>query len=244
MNGILNIKLAGNECRCFLNSGTFCEDAIFSLYHKHQYAEIHVVLDGEMVFHVDKEIIYTKGASAVLIPAFTYHYVETVSESVCHSAFQIDFPQKTAALKEFPMQIIDGFFSQLRHTNETQNHALLSPYISLLCTTLFDDTCESIVENFDYAFIINEFFAKRYNENISVETLAKDLKLSKKHTQRLVIKHTGKTFGQNLFDLRMKIADYLIENTDMNLTEIAEYVGYGSYAGFFKARKKKMTDEE
>lgn len=243
MNGIINIKLANEECRCFLTCGTSSQSTVFSLYHKHNYAEIHIISKGEMQFYIDKQVICAKSGSAVLIPPCAYHYVKTVSESVSHSAFQIECSAFAPAHKVFPLQIIDGFFLELKSSLETENFARLSPYISLICTSLFDNKSENTAQNRDYAFIINEFFSSRYSENITVEELARELCLSEKQTQRLVTKHTGKTFGQNLLDQRMKIADYLIENTDMMLNEVARYVGYSSYAGFFKARKKRSEKE-
>lgn len=37
--------------------------------------------------------------------------------------------------------------------------------------------------------------------------------------------------------MRMTVAEYLQKNTDMNMKEIAEYVGYSTYSGFLNARK-------
>ena len=37
---------------------------------------------------------------------------------------------------------------------------------------------------------------------------------------------------------RVMIAKQLLRSSDMSLSEIAEYVGYRSYAGFWKAMKK------
>ena len=43
---------------------------------------------------------------------------------------------------------------------------------------------------------------------------------------------------------RMKIAHILLESTEMTLKEISEYVGYGSYSGFYKAFRKTEENKE
>ncbi len=121
---------------------------------------------------------------------------------------------------------------------------MLSSYISLICSNVIDNLCESVAENTDYAYAINEFFGRFYNMKVTVTDLASYLGLSEKQTTRLVKKHTGKTFLQNLLEARMLTADYLSKNTDMPMTEIARYVGYNSYGGFFKAREKYISGHE
>ena len=62
--------------------------------------------------------------------------------------------------------------------------------------------------------------------------------LSERQTERLVIKHMGKSFKEALLDIRTEMAKKLMETTDMPMSEIAKSVGYKSYAGFWKAMKK------
>ena len=56
--------------------------------------------------------------------------------------------------------------------------------------------------------------------------------------ERLVIKHTGHTFREELTAHRTEMGRYLLDNSEMSPGEIARYVGYRSYAGFRKAMKK------
>ena len=91
----------------------------------------------------------------------------------------------------------------------------------------------------DEGYIICEFFSNHYNGVIKVSDLAKTLGFSEKQTERLVLKFTGRTFKQELVSRRMEMARYLEKNTNMTMTEIALYVGYNSYNGFWKAYKKR-----
>jgi AraC-like DNA-binding protein len=89
----------------------------------------------------------------------------------------------------------------------------------------------------DYAFLIYEFFSTNYSGDVKLADLADILHLSERQTERLVIEHTGKTFKEEITSMRMEMAQKLI-SAGMPLTEIAQYVGYKSYAGFYKAMKK------
>lgn len=44
--------------------------------------------------------------------------------------------------------------------------------------------------------------------------------------------------------MRMKMADQLLSHTDMSMTRVAQYVGYNTYAGFWKAYTKYKKDRK
>ena len=96
----------------------------------------------------------------------------------------------------------------------------------------------------DYTLQIREFFSLNYHRNIRLSDLAAELFLSTMQTQRVVKKYTGRTFGENLLQQRMTVAENLMQTTDMSMAEIAEYVGYNSYCGFWKAYKKFQSADK
>ncbi len=84
---------------------------------------------------------------------------------------------------------------------------------------------------------VEEFFQKRYNEEISVEDLAKELCLSIPHTHRIVKKVFAGGFKKTLVKQRIEHACMLIKQHDLTLSEIASRCGYTSYNGFLSAFK-------
>ena len=52
----------------------------------------------------------------------------------------------------------------------------------------------------------------------------------------------GRSFRGALTVTRMQVAERLINISAMPLTEVAQYVGYRSYAGFWKAYQKYKTN--
>lgn len=87
---------------------------------------------------------------------------------------------------------------------------------------------------------VEEFFQKRYNEEVSIEDLAKELCLSVPHTHRIVKKVFDEGFKKTLMKQRIEHACMLIKQHDLTLSEIAYRCGYTSYNGFLSAFKSHM----
>jgi len=87
---------------------------------------------------------------------------------------------------------------------------------------------------------VEDFFAKRYNEEVSIEDLAKDLCLSVPHTHRIVKKVFDAGFKKTLMKQRIEHACMLIKQGDLTLGDIAYSCGYTSYNGFLSAFKSYM----
>lgn len=88
--------------------------------------------------------------------------------------------------------------------------------------------------------IVEEFFQKRYNEEISIENLAKELCLSVSHTHRVVKKIFNDGFKKTLMKQRIEHACMLIKQKNLTLNEIAFLCGYTSYNGFLAAFKSHL----
>ncbi|MBQ4528223.1 MAG: AraC family transcriptional regulator [Clostridia bacterium] len=81
--------------------------------------------------------------------------------------------------------------------------------------------------------------ANVYCDNeISVDDIAKMLSLSTKQVNRIIKTHFNCTWSELLTQKRMTLARDLLENSDMTIEEISEYVGYDSTRGFYSAFTK------
>lgn len=85
--------------------------------------------------------------------------------------------------------------------------------------------------------IVEDFFQRRYNEQIGIEDLAEKLCLSVPQTHRIVKKIFGVGFKKILTKQRIDHACMLIKNKGINLEEVAYQSGYTSYNGFLSAFK-------
>jgi AraC-like DNA-binding protein len=74
----------------------------------------------------------------------------------------------------------------------------------------------------------------------SVRDLARELRLSPTHLQRLFKQETGVQIGRLLAEYRLNKATELLSGTDMEIKEIAYKVGYGHHSSFVRAFQRRF----
>ena len=248
MNKELTIRIGDNKYKVFLNSGFFTSPEQVSYYriHKHRYAEVHLICGGNATFNISDKTTDTEHSTMdgnfFLIPAGVYHNCIHKDENALRTAFQIECDITEFSACKINESIAKEFFDEITKCKKSGDFTKLSAYIVLFFSEFLSNavTVKNIT---DYGYLVNEFFFDKYSEDLRLPDLAKSLHLSERQTERIVIEHTGHTFKQELLTLRMKIANRLLKKSKLSLTEIANYVGYHSYAGFWKAMKKVKKDE-
>ncbi len=239
MHNQITLRMGDRKVNIFLQTGFYNCAKVKSPLHKHWYPEIHWILQGSAVYTIGQKRVTLKEGTIVVIPAQMYHECSAYEEGTRRMAFQADIDAGEYISHALPSrQLIPLFYDeelvrkdQLREQLRYDILALLT----MLCA-IFDKGGKTNVQPIqDAAFIIEEFFLNHYNSHVTVADLANELQLSEKQTQRLVRKHTGRTFGKELSHRRMQIAHKLLQSGQYSLTEVAEYVGFHSYSGFWKA---------
>uniref|UniRef100_UPI00405784D3 helix-turn-helix domain-containing protein n=1 Tax=Agathobacter sp. TaxID=2021311 RepID=UPI00405784D3 len=84
-----------------------------------------------------------------------------------------------------------------------------------------------------------QYFHKHYNQPICIDDFAESHHMSVSWFIRNFKAYTGVTPTQYLLSLRISNAQTLLENTDHNITEIAEIVGYDNPLYFSRLFKKQ-----
>lgn len=233
----LIIKTNSQEYKVFLQDG-FYSSYQTQTHHRHNYAEIHVVVNGSTTFQVGENKYFLKSGSLMILPNGIFHHCDNKEESTLHIAFQIDYPLKQVLIYNVNESIILSFIREIENAEYSQDFSKISSYITFICDYFLHN--EKLQPNpiTDYGFLICEFFSQHYSEKLQLCDLAKFLHLSERQTERLVKKYTGNTFRKELSATRINVAKSLMSSTKMSLTEICRYVGYESYAGFWKALNK------
>jgi len=248
MNNELTIPIGDKKYKVFLNSGFYVSPEHVSYYriHKHRYAEVHLICGGNATYNISNNendtVHSTVDGNLFLIPAGIYHNCIHKDQSASRTAFQIECDIDTFSAHKVDENIVQEFFKEIKKCGKSGDHTKLSAYIVLFFSN-FLNSAVSVRSITDYGYLVNEFFSDKYGEDLRLPDLAKSLHLSERQTERLMIEHTGHTFKQELLSLRMKIANRLLNKSEMPLSEIAQYVGYHSYAGYWKAMKKHKKDE-
>ncbi len=87
-------------------------------------------------------------------------------------------------------------------------------------------------------YIIENTLADNFDKDNPSEIIEMVLNTSKRNAARIVNNLFGENISELVLKYRMKIAKMYIENTNMNLNQISEKVGYRTYVAFFTAFKK------
>ncbi len=86
---------------------------------------------------------------------------------------------------------------------------------------------------------IDVFFFNHYTTNVQAEDLARELNVSVRHLNRILMRLYHKTFKQILIEIRMVHAMEYLKTTDLSLASICQKVGYGDVNYFSKLFKEK-----
>lgn len=162
---------------------------------------------------------------------------------------------KTTVIKSENLLYTMERIMQLQNEEKSENEYSLYALLNLFVMDIFDEI-KSILK-IDKEFLYNSGKGKKfsdYNERQRyivencladhfaaenpIQIIEETLNTSKRNAARIVYS----LFGENISDLvlkyRMKIAKMYIENSDLQLSSIAEKVGYKTYVAFFTAFKK------
>lgn len=241
MNKELIINICGQDHKVFLQAGFFPSDEISNTLHKHGHTEIHIISGKNVEFRLGEKKYLISGEKVIVVPGGLFHSISREGETL-HSAFQVDRKVKESKIHDWSKGSMYDFFKCIEECVKTGEYTQVSAYITLLCN-LFCDQKKVMSKNItDYKFLISEFFANDYDKDVHLCDLARTLNLSERQTERLVTEYTGRTFREELTYTRVSMAKLLMDYSTMPLTQVAQYVGFRSYAGFWKAMRKENSE--
>lgn len=81
-------------------------------------------------------------------------------------------------------------------------------------------------------------YIQEHFRDITLESMARYFHYNTSYLSRLILKIAGRSFVEIIADLRLKIGRELLENTELTLDQIAEFIGYRSGDYFSKVFKK------
>ena len=233
----LPFKMIERDCKAFLQDGFYASPKTDTSLHKHNYAEVHVLGEGRAEFLIDNHTVTVNGPAILTIPAPMMHCCTYQDEHLLHTAFQTDCQAEQLHTYPVEMGLVKSFMEEIQRCRFTGNYSTVALYIPLLCSHYYRESL-AVTEIKDYNFLISEFFILNYDKDVYLADLAEQLHISERHAERLVLQHTGHSFREELVAVRMRIANQLMQAENASLEQIAKYVGYRSYSGFWKAMKR------
>ena len=85
---------------------------------------------------------------------------------------------------------------------------------------------------------LDRFFYNGYMNDIKLQDLADEIKVSRRHASRLVQREFGVTYVAKLMEVRLEQAKYQLTYTDNDLNTISMNCGFSSYSYFTTCFKK------
>ena len=150
-------------------------------------------------------------------------------------------------IKRLPEGLLRSMLSEAAKMSleeDGEDHSRVALYLAFVCGHFAERAKIYPRTVRDYAFVIREYIAYNYAKNITLDTLAAELCVSKKQAERLTQRYMQKTFLEALTEARMLAAEqYLSMENPKPLSQIAPLVGYQSYSGFYKAYKRYKAEK-
>lgn len=212
--------------------------------HNHRQGELHILLSGSADYTIDSRNHAINAGDFVYIPARLYHSARSIEADTTFVTFALRGGPKQPVFSNLSKALLEGMHSACKESITTGTLQPLMPYFYILLGDVLRPSGPTIKENQDYEGMIMRYLDTHYSRDTTLASLAQYVGISPKQVQRIVQKETGNTFLEELTSRRMNAARYLEENTDMSATEIAYYVGYNSYSGYWKARKHFAEKED
>jgi AraC-like DNA-binding protein len=125
------------------------------------------------------------------------------------------------------------------------NNMLLKGYMMLFFGNVIKYHANDVVvyHNIKHHKNIGDILAY-INENVStvtLSTLASRFQFSNGYVSRLLRQETGLCFNQLLMEARLRIASEMLANSNLNISQIIDAVGYLEPSRFYKNFKKKYN---
>ncbi len=231
--------------------------------HFHMYYELFYIYDGEMKMHFENGTkTICAGELLIISPKCNHKIISndckrfTLNINISKSMEPTDFPifsmiKKFLSNEYLHLENVNALYIPLREivrSIELEHkisiglgfHEFITAFTRLANIYLqFYNNSENKkttlkTENLKY-HNLQTLLNRNYNKNISIEDIAKELHLSVRQTNRTINKVYNCGFRELIRMLRMNQAGMLLAYSDMNITEIAQKVGYSSICGFYNA---------
>ncbi len=230
--------------------------------HYHLEYELFFITSGKLLIQTDTErVVYTDGI--ICIPPNFKHYTARTN-GVQRFLFSMHY-NKNGELsygkkfRAFCNQFFNdnisfltinesiGYYlkimSLLFYSHTAFSSQKLQSLINLLFYELYTNNVALLVDvtpsrHENYFVKIDNIINTRYAENVTLETLSKELSLSAKQVSRIIRAHYQKSLSTLLNDKKMEVAAKLLMQTNKSIAEIIQILNFETENYFYPLFKK------
>lgn len=239
--------------------------------HWHDDIEFILILQGEMNYNVNGEIVTMRQGDGVFVNSKQLHCGFSKNKSECEficilihpimlcisQAFEKDFLIPVLQNQNIPYikltadihwqnEILNGIINIYNTKNILSAPIEISSLILKIWSLIFNNTKVSNtnhIQNTDFIFLKNMigFIQKSYKDKITLDDIAKSGAVGQSKCCKLFEKHIGTTPNAYLIQYRLHQSTWYLKNTDMKITQIAYTVGFSGSSYFAEAFKKQYN---
>ncbi len=222
---------------------------LFPNSHIHNELEMVYVKHGYVQCHADNKVYETFDGDIFICFPNQFHYYTDVAEGEYYlfiispdvffnlnDVFKNNIPQENILLANENFKVGDFLLNILSQQGEYAK-TLQAGLLNLLLPQLLEkvELIPRITASSHTINSILSYCAENYKSNISLETVAKELHISKYHISHIFNQTLGISFNAHINTLRINEACRLIKEDKNNISYISEEVGFGSIRSFNRA---------
>lgn len=225
-----------------------------------EYGTLVIVTYGACVYWINGEKVMAEKGDFLFIPRSSGYYGKSVP-TVFHEQYVLDLSMHAESLQELPSLAASGFvkskagcyeliIEKLRVISKEWQEAL--PYVQLRAASLtlealalwgreLDRGVEADV-SLRHVERMKAYMQDHYRGKITKEHLGDFIGRSPNHAATLFRRVTGQTISEYVHGARIRTALYLLQESLLTVTEIADYLGY-SDVSYFQRIFKRTTGQ-
>jgi len=137
----------------------------------------------------------------------------------------------------------------LNNTNDvTQNINLVKGFLLIILSRILEhlELVEGSYNDLNLIHHVLQYVDIHYTQSITLDSMAKELNASRYYLSRIFNNKLGTSFNLYVNNKRITLADHLLINTDLSITQICYQSGFDSTRTFYRAfsNKHRITPSE
>ena len=223
--------------------------------HLHNQIEIVYVLSGDCVITIE-DVPYNAVCGDLLL-VFPYQLHNISHSRNCELIVQVFEPEyapefipylekyipEVPLIKNISADCINAVMKAEHYYSTNENSRILRSYVSLYMSFIFESVRFIPASVYDYHSVLHSllvYIDSHLSEELSLDTLAQELHVTKYYISRLFNKKLHTTYSKYLNHLRLEYAVNLLKNTDMTVSAVAYESGFECERSFFRVFKENM----
>lgn len=208
------------------------------------YYDLTILLEGKMTYIIDGKSYSIKKNDAVFIkPGMTRKrlYNSTPVKFISFNFLinpDIELPFDSA-ISGCVNSMVGKLLALYPATQKTRAFHSYEKITNILNCILFEliDT-NNFKSNNEHIVKIFKYISENIDKKISLDSISKEMHLSREYISRIFKEETGKTITNYITEQKMILAKEMISTHDMSLTSVANHLGYENYHYFSRVFKK------